>query len=361
MSIIKFKQNRVRRNYSGGKELDKLQNVQPAEDGNRPEEWIASLIEATNKGLDLIDNEGISTSIDGKVFKELIKENPEKMLGTEHYKKYGISLAFLMKLLDSSMRLHTQVHPTRVFAQKYLNSDWGKFEAYYVLNIRNQEEGYIRLGFQHAPSKEDWEKIIKNQDIQKMDQCFDKIQIRKGDIVFIPGGIPHAIGEDVLLVEIMEPSDLVVRCEFDREGILLPEASRFMGKGLDFCLDIFDYTEYSIEQIQNKFFLDKELVNQIKGATVHRLIPASIARTFEVYSYEITKESHFKSDDRFMVGLNLESPIRLTGDGKSIMIQKGESFFIPSYLNSFCIEPIHNQPAEICMVTNVLTESITER
>ena len=42
---------------------------------------------------------------------------------------------------------------------------------------------------------------------------------------------------------------MVVRCEFEREGIVVPEDGRFMGRGLDFCLDIFDYTEYSKEEI----------------------------------------------------------------------------------------------------------------
>ena len=32
------------------------------------------------------------------------------------------------------------------------------------------------------------------------------------------------------MLEIMEPSDLVVRCEFEREGIVVPEDGRFMGQ-----------------------------------------------------------------------------------------------------------------------------------
>jgi len=36
--------------------------------------------------------------------------------------------------------------------------------------------------------------------------------------LFIPGGILHAIGEGIFMVEIMEPSDLAVRFEFERAG-----------------------------------------------------------------------------------------------------------------------------------------------
>lgn len=37
-----------------------------------------------------------------------------------------------------------------------------------------------------------------------------------------------------------------------------------------------------------------------------------------------------------------------------IIIQKGEAFFIPSHVVSFTIEPIDEQVAELCIVTNVL-------
>ena len=64
--------------------------------------------------------------------------------------------------------------------------------------------------------------------------------------------IPELQQELRTMLEIMEPSDLVVRCEFEREGIVVPEDGRFMGRGLDFCLDIFDYTEYPKEEIMEK-------------------------------------------------------------------------------------------------------------
>ena len=45
---------------------------------------------------------------------------------------------------------------------------------------------------------------------------------------------------DLFMVEIQEPSDLVVRFEFERAGYVLPESARFMERGLEFCLDVFN-------------------------------------------------------------------------------------------------------------------------
>ena len=130
MTIVKFKRNRVRRNYLGGKGIDLLQGNFSAEDSERPEEWIASMITANNQGLVPIEGEGLSIIEANQSFIDLIRENPVKYLGEKHYEQYGLNLGFLMKLLDSSMRLHTQAHPTREFAKTYMDSEWGKFEAY---------------------------------------------------------------------------------------------------------------------------------------------------------------------------------------------------------------------------------------
>jgi mannose-6-phosphate isomerase len=45
------------------------------------------------------------------------------------------NLGFLTKLLDSGMRLQTQVHPTAAFAKESTGSPWGKLECH--TNIRS--------------------------------------------------------------------------------------------------------------------------------------------------------------------------------------------------------------------------------
>lgn len=276
------------------------------------------------------------------------------MLGEKHYEKYGLSLGFLVKLLDSSMRLHTQVHPTREFAKEKLNSNWGKLESYYVLKIRDNKEGHIRLGFQNPPTKSELKRIIEMQDIEKMDKLFEKVPIKQGDIVYIPGGIPHAIGNDILLVEIMEPSDLVIRCEFEREGVVLPEEGRFLGQDLEFCLDVFDYTKYSVADIKDKFFLEKEGVFENNHLTINRLIPASIGQTFEVFSFKISADYELQLDERFLVGLSVKGSVIIDNEDESILIEEGASFFIPSKSKSVQFKPLNGTEAELCVVTNVL-------
>src|SRR6185369_3488864 len=54
----------------------------------------------------------------------------------------------------------------------------------------------------------------------------------------------------VFMVEIQEPSDLVVRFEFERAGYVLPESARFMERGLEFCLDVFNFAPLTAAELE---------------------------------------------------------------------------------------------------------------
>jgi mannose-6-phosphate isomerase len=223
-------------------------------DGDRPEDWIASVVTAVNPGLPAQADEGLTPVTDpsgqGTTIARLLAEQPEAMLGAGHLARQGAQLGFLAKLLDAGMRLHVQAHPTRDFARRRLGSPFGKLEAYVILAVRPGTTGWIRLGFQRSPGRDGWRDIVARQDTPAMDACFAEIPVQVGETWLVPGGWPHAIGPGVLMLEVMEPSDLVVRCEFEREGIVVPPAGRFMGRDLEFCLDVFDYTERSVAEVR---------------------------------------------------------------------------------------------------------------
>ena len=58
--LMKLPENRVRRNYTGGEGIDRLHGKARQADNNMPEEWVGSMVEASNPGM-----EPISTRRDG--------------------------------------------------------------------------------------------------------------------------------------------------------------------------------------------------------------------------------------------------------------------------------------------------------
>lgn len=260
--LIILPPNRVWRTYPGGRTLDELAAVANPADSHLAEDWIASTTRAVNRGREQI-SEGISQVRLGHEptthdFAALLAADPEYFLGAAHVQKYGAQPQLLVKFLDSGTRLHFQVHPTREFAQRSLSAPSGKTEAYHVLGVRGaasgmtEATGYIYAGFQRPPTRAQLRAWIETQDIAAIEACFDRIPVKAGDTFIIPGGTPHALGAGVFMVEIQEPSDLVVRFEFERAGYVLPESARFMNRGLDFSLDVFQFAPLTPADLETR-------------------------------------------------------------------------------------------------------------
>lgn len=248
--------NRVWRTYLGGATLDAIYGKPAPADSHFPEDWILSTTRAVNAGRESV-LEGVSkvvTESGELLVTELLDRFPEEILGTAHLAKFGKQTGFLLKYLDSAIRLHLQCHPSIPFARKHLHSKCGKSEGYYILGVRPGCEGYIYLGFQNPPSPEELRRMIAEQDIAALLSCFEKIPVRPGDAFYVPGGFPHAIGEGVFMIEMMEPTDFAVRIEFERGGYVLPESARFMNRGIDFAVSMFDFKRRSVEMIRREQF-----------------------------------------------------------------------------------------------------------
>lgn len=349
--LIKLPRNRVRRNYMGGAGIDALHGEDSFQDNNMPEEWVGSMVEASNPGMDFIEHEGlIQMDTDkGKMFlRDVVDNNREFYLGRSIHKDGSWQLSFLLKILDSSMRLHVQAHPSTEFAKQVMGKPYGKLECYYILGVRPGADPYIRLGFQHAPSREEWREIVETQDMKRMDGCFEKIPVKPGEVWYIPGGMPHAIGEGITMLEIMEPSDLVVRCEYEREGIVVPEDGRFMGRGLDFCLDIFDYKEYTREDIIKKCRINPVVLEQGNNVKRMRLVDEKLTPCFCVETVEARRDVQILHNGKFTLGVVCQGACTLDTEGIRIELRQGDSFAIAAAVKDYSI--FTNKGAELCMV-----------
>ena len=339
--ILEIIPTRVRRNYTGGIILDELEGNPNPVDGDRPEDWMGSTTEARNPGLLFEAGEGLTKVVDEKgesfTLRDLFNENPEHYLGTGHCSKLGTELGFLAKLLDSSMRLHVQAHPTAKFAQTYLHSRWGKLETYLILGHRKGYEPYIRLGFQSAPSPAEWKRIVLEQDIMAMDACFEKIPVAEGEVWMVPGGLPHAIGEGLLVMEVMEPSDLVVRCEFERNGIIVPEEARFMGRSADFALQIIDYTPMSTWKVREKCMISPQIVMEDKNIVQELLIGLGQTDCFNEYRIRISGHGILPLNGKVNIGMVARGSGILNVNDEKLGVSRGSKFLLSAAADKLSI------------------------
>ena len=75
-----------------------------------------------------------------------LRDSLNYFLGEDHVACFGQQPMLLIKSLDAAVRLQLQAHPTAEFAKRHLNSNSGKAEAYYILDVRDAvEQAYVYL------------------------------------------------------------------------------------------------------------------------------------------------------------------------------------------------------------------------
>lgn len=355
-SIFFFSPNRVRRSYKGGYCLDLLEEKKECVDSFYPEDWIASTIHAVNDNIQENEkNAGISEiNLNGSsmLFTQLLEEYGDLILGEEHIAVYGKTIPFLQKFLDSAARLHFQIHPDIPFAQKHLNSNYGKSEGYLILSTRKEQDSYIYLGFRRVPSQEEFKRIIIDQDIAELEQLFNKIPVQSGDVFFIPGGLPHAIGAGLMVLEIMEPTDFTFLPEFTRDGVTLSERKKYMGLDLDTCLEAVDYTCYTPEEIKAKFMIEPYIEKTNQFFCVENLFP------FSNSPFNAKKKKVFDNYEERACAIKWEICIVIKGkgeiyyDSEMIEIKAGDKFFVPCSSQGYVIKNLLDEAIEIVKITS---------
>ncbi len=346
--ILRLPPNRVWRTYPGGRTLETLAGAAAPADTHLAEDWIASTTRAMNRGREQIA-EGVSQVCVGldptpHDFAHLLASDPDYFLGTAHVKKFGASPQLLVKFLDSGTRLHFQVHPTREFARKFLQSPSGKTEAYHVLAVRagtpgSEPTGYIYVGFQRPPSRDKLRRMIEAQDIAAIEACFDKIAVQPGDTFIIPGSTPHALGAGVFMVEIQEPSDLVVRFEFERAGYVLPESARFMERGLEFCLDVFNFAPLTPADLDARVRCRPRLLKDLgAGSWTDELIGTAQTDRFRVTKTHLVGPV-VKDETTCTIAIVTAGRVTVEAGGETHRLNPFEKFFLPAGIGRVTLTP----------------------
>ncbi|KHG65964.1 mannose-6-phosphate isomerase [Thermus sp. 2.9] len=108
----------------------------------------------------------------------------------------------LVKLLDPRDWLSVQVHPPHAYALR-VEGRPGKYEAWYVLS-----PGEIVHGFSRPVTREEVEARAR---AGTLDEVLNRVRVERGQVVYLPAGLVHALGPGVRVYEVQTPSDLTYR------------------------------------------------------------------------------------------------------------------------------------------------------
>lgn len=238
MNVVILDSNRPpARFYRGGRRITEFRGEPPAA-SHEPEDWIASVTSVA--GAAPI---GMTILPDGRLLADAIRSDPIAWLGADHVARWGDDPMLLVKLLDAGQRLPVHAHPDDAFARRHLGVGHGKAEAWYILR-----GGEVRLGLERDTDIAELTALLTKSDASQLLHLLHRVAVAPGDVVFVPPGVLHAIGEGVLLLELQQPSDLSILLEwagFDLDGPRLGH----LGLGYPLALQAVETRRRSIEEL----------------------------------------------------------------------------------------------------------------
>ena len=142
----------------------------------------------------------------GNNLEEIIEVYMGELVGEQNFERYGLEFPLLIKYLDCNDRLSVQVHPNDELAEERHQS-FGKTEAWYIAECK--EGAAIYLGFKDLNiTREEYIAAVAESRLESM---LNRVEVKKGDVFFIPAGTVHALGAGIEVVEVQQTSDVTYR------------------------------------------------------------------------------------------------------------------------------------------------------
>lgn len=135
-----------------------------------------------------------------------------EVFGSRHSSNPSLRFPLLLKLLDARDRLSVQAHPPEHRAVELGGEP--KTECWYFLEAG--ERASVFAGLRHGVTRRDFKEALDSGNLEKI---IHRISVKSGESIFIPSGRLHAIGEDLVIVEVQQNSDTTYRVfDWNRPG-----------------------------------------------------------------------------------------------------------------------------------------------
>ena len=202
----------------------------------------------------------------GDTLSEYILMEGKKVTGTKSRKYEQFPL--LIKFIDAKDDLSIQVHPGDAYALEN-EGQYGKTEMWYIVDC--EEGASLYYGFSREVSREEFRERIEQKTLLEV---LNKVEVQKGDVLFIEPGTIHAIGRGNLIAEIQQNSNVTYRVyDYGRKGADGKERDLHIEKALQVTNRIPVVRKKSFEPHMvacdyftvDKIVLDGQLIKRIFG------------------------------------------------------------------------------------------------
>ncbi len=180
----------------GGRRLSNLVSS-PLPDGPVGEAWILS-------DRDDHPSRVVNGPLKGQTIAEVMEQSRGRLMGSLAHRFLRFPL--LLKFLDAREMLSVQVHPSAEHPELIPAGETSKTEAWVV--IEAQKGSRIYAGLQPCTTEAGLRDALAGGSIASQ---LVGINPKAGDAVFIPAGTVHTLGDDVVVFEVQQNSDVTFR------------------------------------------------------------------------------------------------------------------------------------------------------
>jgi mannose-6-phosphate isomerase len=142
--------------------------------------------------------------LEGRTLGQLMAQYAEPLMGTMAGR--FASFPLLLKFLDAKQMLSVQVHPSDAYPELLPAGETGKTEAWVVLS--RGPGGRVYAGLKPGATRDTLQRAVTDGTLANELASFAP---KPGDAVFISAGTVHSLGDDVVVFEVQQNSDVTFR------------------------------------------------------------------------------------------------------------------------------------------------------
>lgn len=257
--------------------------------------------------------------LEGNNLAELIEIYMGDLVGDKVYDMFGLSFPLLFKLIDANQNLSIQVHPGDEIAAERHNS-FGKTEMWYVVDADPGAE--LIIGFTKDCNQDEYLDALEND---RVEELLQKVPVTKGDVLFIPAGLVHAIGKGVVVAEIQQSSDVTYRI-YDYKRV--DENGHERDLHTEEALDVIDFSEAK----------NPKTAYQIKRNQIVELVCCDYFTT-NIIEFDEPLTRNYGTIDSFVAYMCLEGNFVIEYNDEKTVVNSGETVLIPACINEIGLLP----------------------
>lgn len=264
-----------------------------------------------------VRDDGMNTIVggefDGLTMQEYIDKNGFSVVTSKELDRFPL----LIKFIDAEDNLSIQVHPDDEYGMETANS-LGKTEMWYVIDAKPGAK--LVYGLKKGCTVDTLRKAIENGSVEEQ---LNFVDVKKGDVFFIPSGLVHAIGAGILLAEIQQNSNITYRVyDYNRLGKDGKPRELHVKDALNV---IVNRTDDEIDKI--RFSTNVKNDNTLASCEY-----------FNVEKRFIDGDLEFSTNaESFNSILCLDGNGKIEYNGESFSLVKGDSYFIPAGLGKYTV------------------------